>query len=253
DAAIWGQKWFDENINTDLLKIGDTYLFEIIYQGNRVVVPYDFQGMVLLGAYNLSGYEYTRFQVEILADKLGIRITEVEKFESVDKLLLAAKTLDSNSEGWVIRFANGHRLKVKGAEYCRLHRLASRVTPLAIWEIMKEGDDLEAIRKELPEEHLQEFDKICLILETKLQFLLQDVAEIYQRNQHLSDKEIGLAFNKGEWLDGTPVSLIEKKLLFAVRKQDFFNTVLEPRSRCRRMAFETFRPVGNLLDTEDRE
>ena len=253
DAAIWGQKWFDENINTDLLKIGNTYLFEIIYLGNRVVVHYEFQGMVLLSAYDFNGYEYTRSQVEILADKLRIRITEVENFESVDKLLKAAQTLDSNSEGWVIRFANGHRLKVKGAEYCRLHRLASRVTPLAIWEIMKEGDDLEAIGQELPEEHLQEFDRICSILETKLQLLIKDVAEIYQRKQHLSDKEIGLAFKKGEWFDATPVSLTEKKFLFAVRKQDFFNTVLEPRSRCRRMAFETFRPIGNLLDTEDGE
>ena len=133
DAAIWGQKWFDENIDPSLLEIGNTYLFEIIYLGNRVVVPYDFQGMVLLSAYNINGYEYTRSLIETLADKLKIRVTEIEKFESIDNLVKAAQTLDRNSEGWIIRFANGHRLKVKGAEYCRLHRLTSQVTPLAIW------------------------------------------------------------------------------------------------------------------------
>ncbi|MEL7242858.1 MAG: RNA ligase [Cyanobacteria bacterium J06573_2] len=253
DAAIWGQKWLDENINTDLLEVGNTYLLEIIYLGNRIVVPYDFQGMVLLSAYDINGYEYSRSQAKSLADKLEIKITEVEKFESVNKLIEAAETLDSKSEGWVIRFANGHRLKIKGAEYCRLHRLASQVTPLAIWEIMKEGDDTEAIRKELPEEHLQEFDKICSVFENKLESLVRDVADNYQRKQHLSNKEIGLALNKGEWLDGTPVNLVEKKFLFAVRKQNFLDNVHKPGHSCRRMAFETFRPTGNLLDTKNRK
>lgn len=248
DAAIWGQKWFDENIDTSLLEVGNTYLFEIIYSGNRVVVPYDFQGMVLLSAYDLNGYEYARKQVENLADKLKIRITEIENFESVDRLHKAAQTLDRNSEGWVIRYANGHRLKVKGAEYCRLHRLTSKVTPLAIWEILKQGDDLEAIRKELPEEHLHEFDRICSILEAKLSSLIKDVAEIYQQKQHFSDKEIGLALNKGEWFDGTSVSEIERKFLFAVRKQNFLDNVRKRGNGCRKMAFETFRPDGNLLN-----
>ncbi len=248
DAAIWGQKWLDENVDTGLLEIGNTYLFEIIYLGNRVVVPYDFQGMVLLSAYDLNGCEYTRSKIEILADKLKIRVTEIEKFESIANLVEASKTLDRNSEGWVIKFANGHRLKIKGAEYCRLHRLTSQVTPLAIWEMMKEGDDLEAIRKELPEEHLQEFDKICSILEAKLESLIKDVAEICQQKQHLSDKDIGLAFNKGEWLDGTLVNQLEKKFIFAVRKQNFLNNVRKGGDGCRRMAFETFRPAGNLLD-----
>ncbi len=54
DPAIWGQKWLDENVDTRVLEVGNTYLFEIIYLGNRVVVPYDFQGMVLLGAYNIN-------------------------------------------------------------------------------------------------------------------------------------------------------------------------------------------------------
>ena len=209
---------------------------------------YDFQGMVLLSAYDFNGYEYTRKRVENLADKLKIRVTKVEKFESIDKLLQAAQTLDRNSEGWVIRFANAHRLKVKGAEYCRLHRLTSRVTPLAIWEVMKEGDDLEKIRKELPEEHLQEFDRICSILDAKLESLIQNVAEICQQKQHLSDKDIGLALNKGEWLDGTLVNPIERKFMFAVRKQNFLDNVGKGKHPCRRMAFETFRPAGNVLD-----
>ncbi len=248
DAAIWAQQWLNENLNTSLLEVGHTYLFEIIYLGNRVVVPYDFQEMLLLSAYDSTGWEYTRSEVEILKDKLKIRVTEVKSFESVTNLVKAAQKLDRYNEGWVIRFANGHRLKIKGAEYCRLHRLGSRVTPLALWEVLMEGDDLEAIRVELPEEHLQEFERICSILEAKLESLIQEITEICKDKQHLSDKEIGLALNKGEWLDGTKVNQIQRKFLFTVRKQNFFDNVRKGGHRCRRMAFETFRPTGNLLD-----
>ena len=248
EAATWAQKWLDKNIDIRLLEIGNTYLFEIIYLGNRIVVPYYFQGMVLLSVYDVTGWEYTRSQIEILGDKLRIRVAEVEVFESVTKLVKAAETLDRYSEGWVIRFANGHRLKVKGAQYCRLHRLASKVTPLALWEVLMKGDDLEAIRVELPEEHLQELEKICSILEAKLESLIQDIEEIRQQKQHLSDKDIGLAFNKGEWLDGKPVNKIERKFLFAVRKHNFLSNVRKSGHPCRKMAFETFRPTGNVLD-----
>ncbi|MEO1428934.1 MAG: RNA ligase [Cyanobacteria bacterium J06633_8] len=248
DGAIWGQKWLNENVDTSLLEVGNTYLFEIIYFENRVVVPYDFQGMVLLSVYDLCGYEYTKEQIKSLAEKLAIKVTEFDKFETLEKLVKAAQTLDRNSEGWVIRFANSHRLKIKGAEYCRLHRLASRVTPLAIWEILMQGDDLEVIREDLPEEHLQEFEKICCIFEAKLEMLIEDVARMSRNKQHLSDKHIGLAFNKGEWRDGTPVENLEKKFLFAVRKQQFLDNVRIRGHRCRKMAFEIFRPAGNVLD-----
>ena len=253
DAAIWGQRWFDENIDTDLLEVGTTYLFEIIYLGNRVVVAYDFQGMVLLTAYYVNGWEYNRERIEVLADELKIKVTQAEKFESIDKLIQAAENLDRNSEGWVVRFANGHRLKVKGVEYCRLHRVASQVTPLAIWEILKEDDDIEAIRMELAEEDLQEFDRIRLILLDKLELLVERIIKVSEQRQYLSDKDVGLALNKGEWSDGQKVSEIERKFLFAFRKQDFLDNVGKGGHRCRRMAFEFFRPAGNLLDIDDEE
>ncbi|MEO0685149.1 MAG: RNA ligase [Cyanobacteria bacterium J06649_11] len=253
DAAIWGQRWFDENIDTDLLEVGNTYVFEIIYLGNRVVVAYDFQGMVLLTAYDVNGWEYNRERIEVLADELKIKVTQAEKFESIDKLIQAAANLDRNSEGWVVRFANGHRLKVKGVEYCRLHRVASQVTPLAIWEILKEDDDIEAIRMELAEEDLQEFDRIRLVLLDKLDFLVERIIKVSEQRQYLSDKDVGLALNKGEWSDGQKVSEIERKFLFAFRKQDFLDNVAKGGHRCRRMAFEFFRPAGNLLDIDDEE
>jgi RNA ligase len=86
-----------------------------------------------------------------------------------------------------------------------------------------------------------------------LESLIKDVAEICEQKQHLSDKDIGLALNKGKWLDGTLVNPIEKKFIFAVRKQNFLNNVHKGKHGCRRMAFQTFRPAGNLLDMGNTE
>ncbi|MEM7716141.1 MAG: RNA ligase [Cyanobacteria bacterium P01_A01_bin.68] len=248
DQAVWGQKWFDNNIDNTHLKVGDTYLFEIIYLGNRIVIPYEFEGMVLLSAYHESGWEYQYQEIKVLANKLNIKVTELYRYESVESLVKAAQTLNSESEGWIVRFANGHRLKIKGDEYCRIHKVMTKITPLAIWEMLVEGDNLEAIQINLPEEYLKDFNQIKSILETKLETLIISIKEMCDRRKHISDKDAGLAIKKGKWSDGTLVNEIEKKFLFAVRKQNFFKKVRNGGDRFRRVAFETFRPTGNHLD-----
>ena len=50
-----------------------TYLFEIIYKANRIVVNYNFEGLVLIGAYELhSGKELLYIELLEIADKLGV-------------------------------------------------------------------------------------------------------------------------------------------------------------------------------------
>jgi RNA ligase len=73
-------------------------------------------------------------------------------YDSVSQLLLEAKDLPADEEGFVVRFDDGGRLKIKGAEYRRIHALISRITPLAMWEIMQAGDDLAKVRRDIPEE-----------------------------------------------------------------------------------------------------
>ena len=35
---------------------------------------------------------------------------------------------------------SGQAVKIKGEEYCRIHKLISKVTPLAIWDMLKNED-----------------------------------------------------------------------------------------------------------------
>ena len=107
-----------------------------------------------------------------------------------------ANDLPRDAEGFVVRFDDGQRLKIKGAEYRRIHALVSRITPLAMWEIMQAGDDLATIRPDIPEEFGTDFDAICAILTREVEAVVESAERAAASVAHLSDKEVGLRLHQ---------------------------------------------------------
>lgn len=64
--------------------------------------------------------------------------------------MLSEKSNDR--EGYVIRFRNGFRVKVKFEEYCRLHRILTQVSNKTIWEYLSQGRDFDEILDKVPDE-----------------------------------------------------------------------------------------------------
>lgn len=64
------------------------------------------------------------------------------------------KTLEQrpNSEGYVISYASGLRVKIKFDEYKRLHRLVTGVNAKTIWELLKNGDSYTELLDRVPDE-----------------------------------------------------------------------------------------------------
>lgn len=59
---------------------------------------------------------------------------------------------EANKEGFVLKYKNGYRLKVKFEEYQRIHRIVTQVLTLNIWEYLKAGQDLLPILDRVPDE-----------------------------------------------------------------------------------------------------
>ena len=229
-------RWARDHLNRfDLSSLvpGDTYLAEGIYPENRIVVTYDYEGLVLLAAYDAQGYELTYDEVLRTATALGGRAAERHSFQSVSDLIAHTGTLSANEEGFVLRFSNGLRLKVKGEEYRRIHALISRCTPLAMWEAMKDDIDLDDLRRQLPEEFWVDFDSITLILSDQLAALTTKIAEAVLGVQHLSDKEVGLMLNN--------FSKDVRRFVFPYRNGKLLKGTL------RDALFREIRPTGNVL------
>jgi hypothetical protein len=146
DQAIAAQKLFKQLMNLDRIDKRATYLFELIAPWNRIVVDYgEREELILLGA-RAKYFEASHLDLYELAKMLGcnlIRKFDFEDYKEIQKLNWA------NTEGFIVRFSNGDRCKIKFADYVKLHRVLTNCSSYDIWENLKEFD-------KLPEEMLQD-------------------------------------------------------------------------------------------------
>jgi len=250
EQAFWAMDWMEKNMPLEKIDKTNTYLFEIVYPTNKIVVRYNYEGLVLLGIIDRYGLEYDQSLLESEASYLCTRCAKMYNFSDMDSILKKAETLPLSEEGYVIRFKSGIRLKIKGDEYVRVHKIISNATPLAIWEAMLNGDELNDVRKEMPEEMQKDFDIIVSIFETKLAAFIAEVEEFADMVKDKSDKELGLfmaqhpeAFKPREFK--TSVGYI-----FTMRQGVFYDKLndLDPKSLMRRKVFTVFKPKANYLE-----
>ncbi|MFE2305487.1 RNA ligase, partial [Streptomyces sp. NPDC059411] len=139
--AVWAQRRLDRRDTSGLVP-GTTYLAEILYPQNRIVVDYgDRRDLVLLAAYGAAGAEVPLAEAAAHWEGIGSVVT-VWPAMPLDELLAltASNTLPgggnatgTDAEGFVLRFASGVRAKAKIAEYVRLHKVLTGVTERDIW------------------------------------------------------------------------------------------------------------------------
>jgi RNA ligase len=174
---------------------GWTYLFEIIYPANRIVLDYgDTDDLMLLGAVEIATGASAGPLDEVCAGWPGPR-TQVQAHRTLAEALAAEPRL--NAEGLVVRYlADGPRagtqVKLKQSDYVTLHRIMTGLGARRLWEraavnaavaedpsltprrigqmlhldpaevkvVIDAGPDwLEAVRQSVPEEFLDWIDR----------------------------------------------------------------------------------------------
>jgi RNA ligase len=138
--------------NTDIMFRHLTFCFEIIYPENRIVLDYgDDEKLVLLGTFDKNGKE---MDVDMWS-QWGFDV--VKKYDGINDYKQLKEMVKNDQEGFVVKFSNGDRVKVKGVEYLRLHKIMTNVTTTGVWEYLKNGEDVLEILKDVPDEF---YDKI---------------------------------------------------------------------------------------------
>jgi RNA ligase len=151
DQAIKAKELL-KKYNTDIMFRHLTFCFEVLYKNNRIVVDYgDYEGLVLLGIFDKNGKEY---DVEMWRE-YGFDV--VKKYDGINDYKQLKEMVKNDQEGFVVKFSNGDRVKVKGVEYLRLHKIMTNVTTTGVWEYLKNGEDVMEILKDVPDEF---YDKI---------------------------------------------------------------------------------------------
>jgi RNA ligase len=134
---------------------GYTHVFEYISDSNRIVVKYDKNRLVLLAM--IEAKTGNELNIDVIASnffqkEMGF-IDVVKKYDGIsDYRKLRELFSGDNREGFVVKFKSGFRVKLKYEEYVRLHRIITNVTSYDIWETLKEGNDIEDLLQNVPDE-----------------------------------------------------------------------------------------------------
>lgn len=128
---------------------GWTYLCEIIYAENRIVIDYgQKQGLALLGAVNIDTGEIRGPEFD---ERWPDHRAEVFDYPTLGDALAAEPR--SGAEGYVLRFEDGLMVKIKQEDYVRLHKIVTGLNDRAVWEHMSlNHGDVSGLAADVPDE-----------------------------------------------------------------------------------------------------
>jgi T4 RnlA family RNA ligase len=189
------------NYQADLerLEPDHTYLFEIIYPSNRIVVDYgSVQRLVLLAAVQThTGAELDHNQVTWIDRAETYPATTLpEWLKSIDE----TESELNNHEGFILKWSNGFRLKYKLADYVRLHRIITRVQAKDIWECLSQNQNIDQFLDSVPDEFYNWVKDTKLELETKYQEIETECQRVFKdlgvgvASQHENRKQSAMYF-----------------------------------------------------------
>lgn len=154
EYAVWATQWLHANAPdwfTDRAQCLSnlTYVFEILYPFRRIVVDNSAKyGLILLAVIDPdTGIEMSRFQLEQLARALHLPVVSVFPTHTLRQCVDLGKIIKGTEcEGFVAHYpSTGLRVKIKGDDYCKIHKLVTRLTKRRIWEILAKDPETNEV------------------------------------------------------------------------------------------------------------
>jgi hypothetical protein len=138
-------------LKTDYMDCEVTYVFELIHPSTRVIVNYySTSELILLTSYRGD------------SEDPDVELPGYKKAETIEKQtfdLLKGKNVP-NEEGYVVRFADGTRIKIKFESYLYLHKMKSKITKYDLGDLYAQGLTLEQAIDNVPDEFHSELETI---------------------------------------------------------------------------------------------
>ena len=203
-TRLWQEVYAEHYEDTlEALDEAYTFLFEIVYPSNRIVLDYgDMDDLILLGAVqNENGYYCSPQYAKSILDWHG-PVVETYNYNTISDAL--AQMGRKNKEGYVIRSHN-FMVKVKEPDYLELHKLVTNASPKTVWEQLKAGKSKSQIVSNFPDEF---HDYIGSMIDPLMESYERRFSEIYNGFsliQKSAFDEYGIIPSRAEW-----ASLIKK-------------------------------------------
>ncbi len=150
----YANKWLQQHFGR--LHRDNTYMFELVAPWNRLVIPYSTEEMILLGIVKRdSGEDASYAQVADYAKNYGFKAVRFET-RPVSEISLEDPSVQDR-EGFVARYSNGLRVKLKYRQYMILHKILTGLSVKGIWETLSQNN--EPSFEQVPDEFMEWFKK----------------------------------------------------------------------------------------------
>lgn len=163
--AIHATEWLKSNYPDWKPVPGYTYLFEVIYPENRIVVNYqDSDELILLGTVDNEIGSYAPATTKITSFWPG-KYAQKFNYKFFGQVLKSENR--KNVEGFVAYFLDtGKMLKVKQADYVQLHKVVTNLSEQRIWEALRDGT-FDNFLEIIPDEYMPWVKQVCENLNNK--------------------------------------------------------------------------------------
>lgn len=163
----------------DKLDKTKTYIVEIIYPEGKIVVDYGGkEELVLLAIID------TETGLDLPLEDIGFPV--VKKYDGIKDINILRQLEEKNKEGFIVKFSNGFRMKVKFKEYFRLHQIITQVSSITIWEHLSQNRALDELLDNVPDEFYDWVKKTSNELLNKFNSIMDEVNEKYY---HIIDRK----------------------------------------------------------------
>jgi RNA ligase len=167
-----------------------TPIFEWCSRKNRIVVDYPEDKLVLTALRSIKNGSYCSYNnLRLLAEHYDIPL--VKKWPDnmdIQQLVEYVRNLE-DEEGIVLRFDNGHMLKIKAEEYVLRHKSKEQISQEKnVLEVIIEDkvDDVIPLLSDSDANRLKYFQKAFWINVDEVAF---NLAEVYQKGKNYKDKK----------------------------------------------------------------
>jgi RNA ligase len=99
---------------------------------------------------NATGKELDYDSLLKINEETGLPV--VKKYDGIEDYKTLKGLISKDREGYVVKFRNGFRVKIKGEEYVRLHRILTGFSNVDIWEYLKDNKNLDELLDRVPDE-----------------------------------------------------------------------------------------------------
>ena len=188
-GAEWATQFLQEKYDLTGLPDEVTLVFELVSPLTKIIVDYgEREDLVLLAAFNRrTGDEFPWSQVAAWARRYGFSLPKVLRGTARRFHQLLAEADGRQTEGFVIRFATGLRVKMKAEDYIRRAAVISNLTPLAVWGAMSGGRLNRIYREAVDGDYLDRLDALAEELEAQFATVTceieDDFASVFRSEQ----------------------------------------------------------------------